>query len=239
MPFRLSLVLLLFASLLTALTTQAQSTITINGKAFDFDNKNLPINRLMIINTRSNNGVFADAEGKFSIQAKQTDTILFSSIGFMVRKICLKDSLPKKNYFVEVDMHHLQYTLKEISVFANRSLNEIEKDINKLGVKNNYLATGVNVLESPITALYERYSRYGKSKRKVAEWENEDLKRDILKDLFRLYIKNDIIDLSDEDFDAFIRYLNLSDEFIKSASQFELTTAIKAKYENFKYRWKD
>ena len=64
------------------------------------------------------------------------------------------------------------------------------------------------------------------------------MKRDILKDLFRLYVKHDVINLSDEDFDAFIKYLNLSDEFIQTATQFELVMAIKGKYESFKYRWK-
>ena len=192
----------------------------------------------MIINKRNNVGTFADAEGKFSIVARQSDSILFSTTGFIIKKICLKDSLPKKQYNIEVPMQKLQYTLKEISVFATKDLNEIQKDINKLGVKKDYQATGASVIESPITALYERFSKYGKSKQKVAEWENEDLKRDVLKDLFRLYIKHDIIDLSSDEFDAFIKYLNFSDEFIQNASQFELTMAIKGKYESFKYRWK-
>ena len=170
----------------------------------------------MIINKRTNVGTFADAEGKFSIVARQSDSILFSTTGFIIKKVCLKDSLPKKQYNIEVPMQKLQYTLKEISVFATRDLNEIQKDINKLGVKKDYQATGASVIESPITALYERFSKYGKSKQKVAEWENEDLKRDVLKDLFRLYIKHDIIDLSSDEFDAFIKYLNFSDEFIQS-----------------------
>ena len=59
-----------------------------------------------------------------------------------------------------------------------------------------------------------------------------------MKDLFRLYIKHEIIDLSEDEFEAFIKYLNLSDEYIQNATQLELTMAIKGKYENFKYRWK-
>ncbi len=220
------------------LSSIAQTTVTINGTAFDKDDRKLPLPKLMIINKRTNVGTFADAEGKFSIVARQSDSILFSTTGFIIKKVCLKDSLPKKQYNIEVPMQKLQYTLKEISVFATRDLNEIQKDINKLGVKKDYQATGASVIESPITALYERFSKYGKSKQKVAEWENEDLKRDVLKDLFRLYIKHDIIDLSSDEFDAFIKYLNFSDEFIQNASQFELTMAIKGKYESFKYRWK-
>ncbi len=218
--------------------SKAQTNITINGIAFDKDDSKLPLPKLMIINKRTNLGTFADSEGKFSIVALQSDSILFSTTGFIIKKICLKDSVTKKQYSIEVPMQKLQYTLKEISVFATRDLSEIQRDINKLGVKKEYLARGADVIESPITALYERFSKYGKSKQKVAEWENEDLKREILKDLFRLYIKHDIIDLSDNEFDAFIKYLNFSDEYIQNASQFELTMAIKGKFESFKYRWK-
>ena len=132
----------------------------------------------------------------------------------------------------------MYFTLKEISVFASRSLNEIEIDINKIGIKKSFSVNGIYAIESPITYLYERFSKFAKSKQKVAEWENEDLKRDILKDLFRLYIKHEIIDLSEDEFEAFIKYLNLSDEYIQNATQLELTMAIKGKYENFKYRWK-
>lgn len=221
-----------------SLKAQVQ-TVTISGKAFDVEDPKLPLPKLMVINKRTNNGSFADSEGKFTLKAYKTDTLVFSALGFHTRKICLKDSIDKESYSIEVPLKHLRFELKEVSVFANRSLNDIQKDINKLGVKNTYSTQGTaDALSSPITFLYERFSKFERSKRKVAEWENDALKRDVLKDLFRIYIKNDVIDLPDEEFDAFIKYLNLSDEFIQSASQFELVMAIKGKYESFKYRWK-
>ncbi len=222
-----------------SINTYSQSLVTITGKAYDKEDSKLPLPNLMVINKRSNNGTFADAEGKFILSVMQTDTLLFSAIGFKIKKICLKDSVDKSNYYIEIPLQKLQYDLKEVSVFGTRTLNEIQRDIDNLGVKKTYSVQGLaNAAESPITYLYERFSKFGKAKRKVAEWENEDLKRDVLKDLFRLYVKHDIIDLNDEDFDDFIKYLNLSDGFIQDASQFELVMAIKGKYESFKYRWK-
>lgn len=191
----------------------------------------------MIINKRTNHGYFANPEGKFSMSVLPSDTIIFSAIGFKVRNVCFKDSLGKVGGGYDIALSKLYFELKEVSVFADRSLNEIQNDIDKLGVDRSYSTSGANAFESPITALYERFSKFEKSKRKVAEWENEDLKRDVLKDLFHLYVKNDVIDLKDEEFDAFIKYLNMSDEFIKNATQFELVMAIKGKYESFKYRW--
>lgn len=217
----------------------SQNVVTISGLAYDKESK-LPLPRLMVINKRTGNGTFADSESKFSILAKQTDTIIFSAVGFKMKKICLSDSSEKSHFFIAVPLEKLYYALKEVSVFAPRTLNEIDKDIAKLDSirAHNRNYKDINGLESPITYLYERFSKFARSKQKVAMWENEDLKRSILKDLFRIYIKHDIMDLSEEEFDAFIKYCNLSEPFIKSASQFELVMAIKGKYETFKYRWK-
>jgi hypothetical protein len=217
----------------------AQKVVTISGQAYDKDSK-LPLPRLMIINKRTGNGTFADSESKFSINARQTDTIILSAVGFKIKKICLSDSTEKDRFYVHVPLEKLFYALKEVSVFAPRTLNEIDKDIAKLDSIRAYNRNfhDVNGLESPITYLYERFSKFARSKQKVAMWENEDLKRSILKDLFRIYIKHDIMDLSEEEFDAFIKYCNLSESFIKNATQFELVMAIKGKYETFKNRWK-
>jgi hypothetical protein len=225
---------MIFFLLLLPSSVFAQKQVVINGKAFDKENPYLPLQKLMIINKRTNNGIFADAEGKFSINAFQSDTLIFSAIGFQSKQVCLKDSTIKKEYHIEIELLKLQYTLKEVSVFGTRTLNEIDKDIRMLdSTRRSRNYTDINAIESPITYLYERFSKFGKSKQKVAEWENEDLKRDILKDLFRVYIKSDIIDLSEEEFDSFIVYCNLSEEFIRSASQFELVMAIKGKFEAF------
>jgi hypothetical protein len=228
----------LFSSLSIFCYSQ-KATITISGQAYDRESK-LPLPKLMVINKRSGVGVFADSESKFSISAKQTDTILFSAIGFKMKKICLRDSSEKARFYMVIALDRLSYTLKEVSVFAPRTLNEIDKDISGLDSVRSYNRNfhDINGLESPITYLYERFSKFARSKQKVAMWENEDLKRSILKDLFRIYIKHDIMDLSEEEFDAFINYCNLSESFIKNASQFELVMAIKGKYSSFKYRWK-
>ena len=221
------------------LYSYSQNLVTISGQVYDKESK-LPLPRLMVINKRTGNGTFADSESKFSILARQTDTIIFSAVGFKMKKICLSDSVEKSHFFVSIPLEKLYYALKEVSVFAPRTLNEIDKDIAKLDSirarNRNY--KDINEFESPITYLYERFSKFARSKQKVAMWENEDLKRGVLKDLFRIYIKHDIMDLTEEEFDAFIKYCNLSESFIKNASQFELVMAIKGKYETFKYRWK-
>lgn len=231
------LILAITLSLLVPVNVTGQSEIRVVGQVFDNETK-LTIPHLMIVNKRSNTGFFTDNKGFFDIKLKQTDTLILSSLGYLVKNICFKDSLYQPQYTITINMNKLYYTLTEVVVYPVRNLSQIEKDIEQLGVKPSTSLNGLEAIQSPITYLYERFSRFGKSKQKVAAWENEDLKRDLLQELFRLYIQYDIIDLSDMEFDAFIKYLNFSDEFIKGASQLELVMAIKGKYESFKYRWK-
>jgi hypothetical protein len=229
---------LFFIGLFFSSTSFSQNAVKITGRAYDKANKNLPLPRLMIINKRTNQGIFADEESKFALTILPADTIIFSAIGYKVKTVCFYDSVIKKQYYYEVALQKLELTLPEVSVFADRNLNEIQRDIDRLGVSKRYSTEGVDAVSSPVTALYERFSKIEKSKRRVAEWENEDLKKDILRDLLHMYVKYEIIDLQDDEFDAFIKYLNLSDDFIRNSTQFELITAIKGRYESFKYRWK-
>ena len=64
----------------------------------------------------------------------------------------------------------------------------------------------------------------------MSELENEIKRRDLLKELFRKYVNYDIIDLASEDFDQFIDFCNVSDEFMRSTSQYDFIMFIKMKY---------
>ena len=48
-----------------------------------------------------------------------------------------------------------------------------------------------------------------------------------------MYVAYEVIDLKDEDFDAFINFLNISDDFLKTSSDLELIDFIRGKFEHF------
>ena len=236
---RYSLILYILSCFLTKSVcfSQIEPAVKISGKVVDAEGKNA-LYHIMVINQQSGTGMFAQPDGTFSIQIQRTDTMLFNASGYSIKKVCFKDSVYKTEYNnLIIRIKKIEYNLKEVNVIAIRKLDEIQKDIKKLGVKNTDTYKNVGA-QSPITFLYERFSRIEQSKRKVAELENWDRRRDVLKDLFHLYIKYDIINLSDDQFDAFISYCNLSDEFIKDSTQYDLVMTIKNKYKNFEESYK-
>jgi arsenate reductase-like glutaredoxin family protein len=81
--------------------------------------------------------------------------------------------------------------------------------------------------------LYEAFSKKEKAKRWLAEQKYKDSQREVLKDLLRLYNLYDIVKLPEDEFDQFIDFLNVDANFLKTASEIELVTFIKDKFEHY------
>lgn len=187
---------------------------------------------LMVVNKRSRTGVFGNADGSFTVSALRTDTLLIGSVGHRTAAITMADSALKPEYRVHVRLLPLQVQLAEVEIISQRTLQEIQRDIEKLGYRErDFRISQVDALQSPITFLYQEFSRRERSKRMVAQLRNEDRKRELLRELLQQYVAYDIINLSDEAFDDFIDFCQVPDAVIKGLSQYDFLLYVKKKYE--------
>ena len=202
---------LLLLFLVPAALACAQEPVTIHGQVTSSSNDRAYYD-LMIVNKRTRSGSFGSPDGRFSVQALRTDTILIGSIGHRTAMICMRDSTPKPEYNVVVRLLPLQVQLAAVEVLSQRTLQQIQKDIEKLGYReSDYRISQVDALQSPITFLYQEFSRRERSKRLVAQLRNEDRKRELLRELLQQYVEYDIINLNDEAFDDFIDFCAVPD----------------------------
>lgn len=209
----------------------AQELVTVHGKVITSTDQHTYYD-LMIVNKRTRTGTFGNADGSFTVQALRTDTLMIGSIGHHTGILCLKDSVERAIYDIRIRLIPLRVQLAEVEILPERTLKQIQADIEKLGYKpSDYKLTTVNALQSPITALYQEFSRRERSKRLVAELENEDRKRAILQELLHKYVQYDIIKLSPDAFDDFIEFCSVPDDVIKGLTQYEFLVYIKRKYE--------
>jgi len=225
---------ILTLAIAVSLTCHAQDKrpVSISGKVTDPYGKDC-LYQVVVVNERSSEGTLASAGGSFSVTALHSDTLLFSASGFAIKKVCFTDSAYKAHYTITVKLDSLHYNLAEVKVYPTKSLREIDESKNRLGTYKAKERNPDASILNPISLLYERFNKLEKSKREVARLTNEEEKRQVLKDIFHLYIRNDIINLDDSQFDSFIDYLNFSDDFVKTATDYELLTAIKYKYDEF------
>lgn len=222
-------ILLLMLVAATALA-RAQD-VTVHGQVQGGDGERTFYD-LMIVNRRLRTGNFGNVDGSFTVSALRNDTLLIGAGGYVTRTVPLSEYTDAELAALKVTLRPWEIQLKPVAVLPERTLKEIQADIDKLGYdEKDYRTAGVNALQSPITFLYQEFSRRERSKRMVAELRNEDAKRALLRELLYKYVEYDIINLGDESFDDFIDFCAVPDEVIKGLSQYDFLMYVKKKYE--------
>ncbi len=213
--------------------TVVEPIITFKGVVFDTKDS-LSAPGPIVVNRRTGTGHAFIPGGEFSIQGFQSDTFMVIAGGYEFVRFCFADSTFKSVYSLRVGLSLKENQLNPVTIFQVKELKAIKEERQGLGVEQTRTTQGVtDAVSSPITFLYERFSREGRSKALVAELENEDRKNTILKDLFRTYNRAGVIALQESEFDSFIMFLNMPEWYLKTASDYDLAVTIKQRYQQF------
>ncbi len=206
--------------------------VLFTGKVMDTLRPNTFYN-LMVINRTTGRGVFGQPNGTFSVYASNGDSISLSITGYPpvhTRVVADSNCQFKRLFVIEGNPQELD----PVVVRPLKSLQEIKEERQALAMRETRTVTGVEMLQSPITALYQAFSKKERTKRWIAEQEHKDNQANILRDLLRTYVAYDVIELNDEEFEEFIYFLNMDEQFLKTASEMELITFIQDKFEHYK-----
>jgi tyrosyl-tRNA synthetase len=226
-------ILLSFFVLLLSSPTWAQcEQVLVSGKMIDTLRLQNFFN-LMVVNKTTGRGVFGQPNGHFSVYASTGELIALSTKGYPVYQFVVK---PDENCQSKVlaYIERLPQETPEVIVRPLKTLEQIKEERENLALRETRTVTGVSALQSPITFLYQAFSKKEQNKRWIAEQEYKDDQRRIVQELLRLYVAFDIIELSDTEFDAFITFLNIDEQFIKTATEMELILFIKDKYDHYR-----
>lgn len=216
---------------LLASGASAQQDTTISGRVSGGDGEKVFYD-LMIVNRRTRTGTFANTDGSFTVRALRNDTLLIGAGGYVTRTLPLGEFPDDELGHLRIVLRPWNIDLQPVAVLPQRTLKQIQADIDKLGYnEKDYRESGVDAFSSPITFLYQEFSRRERSKRQVAQLENEDMKRELLRELLKQYVDYGIINLSDDSFDDFIDFCNVPEEVLKSLSQYDFLVYMKKKYQ--------
>lgn len=188
---------------------------------------------LMIVNRTTGRGVFGQPNGTFSVYVQEGDSVSISVKDYPVQHFLVKADSNcqfRKRIYIEMKAQEVQ----EVVVKPLKTLEQIKEEREALAMRETRMVTGIEVMQSPITALYQAFSKVERNKRWIAEQQYKDNQRQVVKELLRLYVAYDVIELSEDEFDSFIEFLNINEDFLKTASEMELVTFIKDKFDHFK-----
>lgn len=210
-----------------------ERTIRISGWGIDSMNKR-PVINMQLINKRTQERSISDNAGYFQVVALQQDSIFLVANGYSAKTISFRDSVYKERYLVTIYLHKIQVELPAVEVQPQREFEQIHRDALKLGYdKKDYTLHGYQVLQSPITAIYEQFSHREKDKRGYAELMNKVHQRELQREILQKYIDNDVIPLKPEEISPFLDYCDIPEYMLKTAMEYDIVLYMKSKYYAF------
>ncbi len=205
--------------------------ILIKGKVTEIDSLT-PLAHAYVINLKTKVGNLTTSFGEFQIAASEQDTLCFSMIGY--KKIKIKASLfmqhSEKNV---IALESNAYTFKPIIVNEFK-IKPHERAYMERVIQNSRYTT-LSVFESPITAIYNNFSKKGKEQKKLAKIFERIFIEEHIKLKFNETILRKLTDDEKIDFESFRKYCyNVSDAFILENEGYTLYAAIMNCYKQWK-----
>ena len=192
--------------------------------------KPVPFASVRILGTQK--GLMADSNGFFSIVISLKDTLKISSLGYH-DLYYIKNTDKQTSYYDIVPMRSKIFELNAVQIVGKRS-----KDLNNPFLRWEYKAkfqpkvwlfhqpTGEPpespTLMSPISYLYDRYSRRGKAARKLRDMVAERARKKRNASHYNAYKVQQWTGLGDEEIEEFMRFCPMPDWFLDEASEYQI-----------------
>ena len=120
--------------------------------------------------TNQKKGVMADADGRFTMYVYPTDTLRFSSIGYINKTIPVSAIPERDKYTISIQLVPDIYSLKTVTIYPFHDRDEfIQAFIKGPGAKQNILISGIDPPKyshkekskfyNPISSIYDRIKR--------------------------------------------------------------------------------
>lgn len=221
--------------MLSVFSASAQREFLVTGIILDEDSIT-PIPFAYAINDRTGNGCVSDFNGLFTLTGQASDTLRFSFLGYNKRELVvrnIKNASDSTKQFIKVFLKKTVYTLEAFSVNAFK-IKPYEREYMQR-VINKPKLQGINVVESPITAMYDAWSHKGRANRKLAAIFEQMFIEEQVEQKFNAEILRKLTGDETIDFAKFKKYCySVTDDFILTHDGYDLYEPIMDCYK----RWK-
>ncbi|WP_234734446.1 peptidase associated/transthyretin-like domain-containing protein [Tellurirhabdus bombi] len=230
----LLLVSCLFLGLI-AFPAQAQQKYVL-GRILDQDTQK-GVDRAVVLNKRTQQKARTNTAGRFVVMALPGDSLIVTSQTHNRGGTRWDGS--KEEPTIVVKRHtpdEKVIQLEEVTVVGKHEeelRRELEKVLKEPEIRKN-LSSGeiLSMAASPITLIYQIFSKRAKSDRKAAALWQEYRWHQLAEQRFR-QVAGNATDLSGEKLDQFMTFCRFNDDFLLSTSDYDLTYAILGKFKRF------
>jgi hypothetical protein len=213
----LTITLILFAGIQSLASAQPVAR-ELTGTVYGQDSLT-QLSRVTVLNKRSRELTVTNPVGFFSIQVTDSDTLMITSIGFTPSNIPVSSLPNKTGVKVKIIMQSSVYELKPISFTIHRVPKVDHQYYQRI------FSRPKPTVSSPISALYERYSKRGRELRQLETDYNEYEYQKFEMNRFRNAIFPTILD--DLEMIRLIEHCKLPSSFVKNAIDYDFNFTVK------------
>jgi hypothetical protein len=230
------------------------SIVRVSGRVLDqYDGK--PIPYVSVFNKRTVRGTMTDSSGYFSIIINRKDTLYFSSLGYKPAKLTVPEDIRSNLYFFNLSLDTKTFVLKTVHVYGLTKKEQFKKDfvehsteltVEEQNVKKNFpqyqktptiqpsdLLPAIKI-NGPISALYEQFSKEGKSRRKLEELKAEDSKEEKIQKRFNEETVGSLTGFKGDTLKDFMVFCKFGPNFILNSPDYDFIIAINKRKEQYK-----
>ncbi len=221
--------------------------VMVSGYVFE-ESTGKPLPYVNVYVKKSRTGTITDTLGHFILSAQMKDTIVFSIVGYDRNYLIINDSAKDNTKPVILFLNTKIYELKSVDIVALKKYKQLEYEIMNMKLKDDdytyaqrnfpikpkdisyYSRSGnsmFGIVVSPITALYDMFSKEGREKQKLYEIQKNDNLFDLIQSKISCDKLAEILEMSREDFNKFIDWNNFNYDFINSLNGYELVNLLK------------
>lgn len=239
-----------------AIKTNAQAIlnpdyVVVSGFIMDVENDSALL-FANVYNHRTMRGTISDKNGCFRYYALPGDTLWFSSMGYYPLHFEVNAEPGAKirdTFYLKARV----YQIHDVEILALTRYEKLRYDVKNMKIprdvenaRNNFPVVNHNVnafykrnnenfglVFSPISALYDAFSKEGRERRKLAELKRQDAVKAKIEPHFNKPMVKRITGLNDEQAEVFIKFCNFSDEFLLNAPDYYIIEIVLEQYEDF------
>lgn len=221
-----------------AITALAQQTVIFKGYVTEEQSAER-IPSVMIVNARSEDRVASDEKGRFRIEARFQDTLVFSRPGYGYRYIVARQADS-----IRVTMPPRNFLLEEVPVTAYKLTSNLPKDV---AIKEPSRPSGSAIkvpqpvaptLANPVDFLYDQFGNRPRQLRELAALINSDQYRVKLAESRNREALFELTGLTEARIEEVLLFCRYNQNAIRTATDYDLLVSLIDCYQEFERRQK-
>ena len=206
------------------------------GLVFDKDTKQR-LNRVSITNLRTNETVYNNSKGEFSIAVKAGDFLISKLNNYKNDTLKISNQNALIIYLQRLAIPLPEVLFKDSVLQAKAKYEETKKAFNKavrLGNNKDILNISNGNVGLGIDAIWSSFSKEGKNARRLMEIMERDYQNNMVDQIFNKDLVGRVTGLKGDQLLVFMLNFRPSYNFVMQANEYELGSFIKQAYMRFK-----